>query len=194
MITLSIYKLQDTDTGDADFLALRYRQRQDSALRCEFVLNKTDPALYSPALEALRSTLHYNRDHTLHVDRQTLTFSLQCLEATTTRPMAVTERIGFEEYFQGYAQTLCDAFNDWLRTSPDSMTPLFIEQITPTSMLSTLREHACGRLEHVNNGDCPDEIAGYCSRDTQCPVCQMIMASELIEQMRSTNPGDRIHV
>lgn len=42
----------------------------------------------------------------------------------------------------------------------------------------TLVAHAEGRVHHISVGNCPDEIEGHDKRDTECPVCQALMAVE----------------
>ncbi|MFO6103430.1 hypothetical protein [Pseudomonas aeruginosa] len=43
------------------------------------------------------------------------------------------------------------------------------------SALDTLRRFATGKVMHLNNGLCPDDIDGHEARDPDCPVCRALI-------------------
>ncbi|HIE3934909.1 TPA: SGNH/GDSL hydrolase family protein [Pseudomonas aeruginosa] len=43
------------------------------------------------------------------------------------------------------------------------------------SALDTLRRFATGKVMHLNNGLCPDDIEGHEARDPDCPVCRALI-------------------
>ncbi|HCK0492060.1 TPA: hypothetical protein NH982_001736 [Pseudomonas aeruginosa] len=46
------------------------------------------------------------------------------------------------------------------------------------SALDTLRKAASGKVKHLNNGLCPDDIEGHEARDPDCPVCRALLDTE----------------
>lgn len=42
----------------------------------------------------------------------------------------------------------------------------------------TLRDYAEGRIHHANAGSCPDSIEGPTARDSDCPLCQALDATQ----------------
>lgn len=43
-----------------------------------------------------------------------------------------------------------------------------------------LADHAAGRINHANNGLCPDEVEGHDTRDPDCPVCRALIDSQAV--------------
>lgn len=43
--------------------------------------------------------------------------------------------------------------------------------------VQTLIAYAEGRIKHVNEGECPDNIEGHDTRDPDCPVCRALMGT-----------------
>ncbi|WCX80416.1 hypothetical protein KK211_17980 [Pseudomonas aeruginosa] len=43
------------------------------------------------------------------------------------------------------------------------------------SALETLRRFATGKVKHMNNGLCPDDLEGHDARDPDCPVCRALI-------------------
>ncbi|HHA2757964.1 TPA: hypothetical protein ACOEQX_001202 [Stenotrophomonas maltophilia] len=43
-----------------------------------------------------------------------------------------------------------------------------------------LADHAAGRINHANNGLCPDEVEGHDTRDPDCPVCSALIESQAV--------------
>lgn len=43
-----------------------------------------------------------------------------------------------------------------------------------------LADHAAGRINHANNGLCPDEVEGHDTRDPDCPVCCALLDSQAV--------------
>jgi hypothetical protein len=41
-------------------------------------------------------------------------------------------------------------------------------------ILNDLASIADGRIKHVFNGSCPDEVEGHTVRDEDCPACQVL--------------------
>lgn len=48
------------------------------------------------------------------------------------------------------------------------------------SARQTLISHADGRVSHARQGSCPDEVSGHDVRDDECPVCQALMALDMV--------------
>ena len=48
-----------------------------------------------------------------------------------------------------------------------------------TQAQCTLIAHAEGHLPHVGMGRCPDQLEGHESRDSDCQVCQALIALDL---------------
>ncbi|MBI8898408.1 hypothetical protein JE005_16825 [Pseudomonas aeruginosa] len=46
------------------------------------------------------------------------------------------------------------------------------------SALDTLRRSATGKVMHLNNGLCPDDLEGHEARDPDCPVCRALLDTE----------------
>ena len=51
--------------------------------------------------------------------------------------------------------------------------------MTHIQAIRTLQAHAEGRVMHAGMGMCPDVLEGHESRDSECPVCQALVALAL---------------
>lgn len=51
------------------------------------------------------------------------------------------------------------------------------EQAVDLGQLRVLADHATGRINHANNGLCPDQIEGHDARDPDCTVCRALTDS-----------------
>lgn len=47
-------------------------------------------------------------------------------------------------------------------------------------LLSELVSIADGRIKHVFNGSCPDQVEGHAVRDDDCPACQVLKRFDAI--------------
>lgn len=56
-------------------------------------------------------------------------------------------------------------------------TPAKAVDLVPVRVLA---DHAAGRINHANNGLCPDEIEGHDTRDPDCPVCRALIDSQAV--------------
>ncbi|WP_447899591.1 hypothetical protein [Stenotrophomonas sepilia] len=61
--------------------------------------------------------------------------------------------------------------------------PLYTAPTAQTVDLGPVRvlaDHAAGRINHANNGLCPDEVEGQDTRDPDCPVCRALIDSQAV--------------
>jgi len=61
---------------------------------------------------------------------------------------------------------------------------------TSDNPVAVLRAYAEGRINHVFNGQCPDEVGGHEVRDDDCPVCRAILALQQGETTERIDPFD----
>ncbi|WP_368647767.1 hypothetical protein ABRZ00_12975 [Castellaniella ginsengisoli] len=75
------------------------------------------------------------------------------------------------------SQTLCNAaaLLDDVETALRRYAAPVAAQAQPD--VQTLIAYAEGRIKHVNEGECPDNIEGHDARDPDCPVCRALMGT-----------------
>lgn len=66
--------------------------------------------------------------------------------------------------------TLFAAWRDMLSVAPDAP-----PESVPAELIQDLVGIAVGRIVHIYNGSCPDQIEGENVRDDECPACQILM-------------------
>lgn len=79
----------------------------------------------------------------------------------------ITHIMPFDDYT---ADPVASAVSIRARTEP------FVQ--VGATVLQSLYDIAVGRLEHVNNGMCPDKLEGYETRDDECPACLALIQAE----------------
>lgn len=58
------------------------------------------------------------------------------------------------------------------------------------ALLDCLRNIATGEMTHNRNGECPDSIAGYDSRDIDCLACRALIAADRL--LASAEPSSQV--
>ncbi len=53
-------------------------------------------------------------------------------------------------------------------------------QVVDLGPVRVLADHAAGRINHANNGLCPDEVEGHDTRDPDCTVCCALIDSQAV--------------
>ncbi len=51
-----------------------------------------------------------------------------------------------------------------------------------STLISQLLDVARRKIEHVNNGMCPDDLEGFDVRDDECPACRVLIEAEQATQ------------
>lgn len=67
-----------------------------------------------------------------------------------------------------------------------------LERTEPAAaMLDILRRYAEGRIDHLANGQCPDSVKGYDTRDPDCPVCIALGITSTLPSALRADGGDK---
>ncbi|WP_205420745.1 hypothetical protein [Stenotrophomonas sp. G4] len=53
-------------------------------------------------------------------------------------------------------------------------------QAVDLGAVRVLTDHATGRINHANNGLCPDQVEGHDTRAPHCPVCRALIDSQAV--------------
>ncbi len=100
-----------------------------------------------------------------------LKFCLGELAEPRARVVVVPER---RPAPKGTWSDMGDAYNEGVNNTLDELARLNGLTVSE-SALDTLRRFATGKVMHLNNGLCPDDIDGHEARDPDCPVCRALI-------------------
>lgn len=94
-------------------------------------------------------------------------------EPTITLPLSVIERAYKQLVHAASAFKLAKTSRDELRAALASTSEQ--RTVTPADLVDDLAAIATGRIVHLENGACPNQVVGESVRDVGCPACQVLI-------------------